>query len=149
MDNSQPHRIDISPGQSEGGPACPRIPDHQMIRRIGSGAYGEVWLAKNIMGACRAVKVVFRQSFDNDRPFEREFHGIEKFEPISRSHESQVNILHVGRGEGYFYYVMELADDGNDERGVRSADFDRRVLMSAATYTPKTLKSEKQRRGFL
>lgn len=101
------------------------------------------------MGACRAVKVVFRQSFDNDRPFEREFHGIEKFEPISRSHESQVNILHVGRGEGYFYYVMELADDGNDERGGRSADFDRRVLMSAATYTPKTLKSEKQRRGRL
>ena len=101
------------------------------------------------MGACRAVKVVYRQSFDNDRPFEREFHGIEKFEPSSRSHESQVNILHVGRGEGYFYYVMELADDGNDERAARSADFDRRVLMSAATYTPKTLKSEKQRRGRL
>src|SRR5439155_26698660 len=36
-------------------------------------------------------------------------------------HESQVDILHVGRndGAGYFYYVMELADDAraipNDE----------------------------------
>ncbi|MBI4661825.1 MAG: PD40 domain-containing protein, partial [Verrucomicrobia bacterium] len=34
-------------------------------------------------------------------------------EPISRTHESQVDILHIGRNDqaGYFYYVMELADD--------------------------------------
>ena len=56
--------------------------------------------------------------FDHDRPFEREFEGIQKFEPISRMHESQVDILHVGRNEkdGYFYYVMELADDANVAR---------------------------------
>src|SRR5439155_2836237 len=51
--------------------------------------------------------------FEHDRPYDREFEGIQKFEPISRLHESQVDILHVGRNEqaGYFYYVMELADD--------------------------------------
>ena len=36
------------------------IPDHQLIRRIGAGVYGEVWLARNVMGTYRAV-VVYRE----------------------------------------------------------------------------------------
>src|SRR3569832_407063 len=35
------------------------IPDFQLLRRIGSGAYGEVWLARAITGALRVVKVVW------------------------------------------------------------------------------------------
>jgi len=77
----------------------PLVPDHELLRRVGRGAYGEVWLARNLTGAYRAVKVVHRSSFDRDRPFDREFEGIRHFEPISRRHESQVDILHVGRGE--------------------------------------------------
>ena len=90
------------------------VPDHTLLRRIGKGAYGEVWLARNALGTWRAVKFVRRSSFDDDKPFEREFAGIQRFEPISRSHESQLNILHVGRTEDAFYYVMELADDMRD-----------------------------------
>src|SRR5262245_38548301 len=92
----------------------PVVPDHELLRVIGQGAYGEVWLARNIFGEHRAVKVVWRREFgQEDRPFEREFEGIKRFEPISRSHPSQLAILHVGKNEeaGYFYYVMELADD--------------------------------------
>src|ERR1043165_4500091 len=90
----------------------PEIPDHKLLRCIGRGAYGEVWLARSIIGTCRAVKVVWRRSFETDRPFEREFAGIQKFEPVSRSHDNLVDILHVGRNDevGYFFYVMELAD---------------------------------------
>src|SRR5215213_9501257 len=91
----------------------PVIPDHQLFRRIGKGAYGEVWLAQNVMGTWRAVKIVWREGFGSERPYEREFMGIKRFEPISRSQDSQVDVLHVGRNDpdGYFYYVMELADD--------------------------------------
>src|SRR5947208_16483195 len=67
--------------------ALPAIPDHQLLRCIGRGSYGEVWLARNVMGTHRAVKIVYRKSFDNDRPYEREFDGIHKFEPVSRSHD--------------------------------------------------------------
>ena len=74
----------------------PRVPDHELLRLIGQGSYGEVWLARNIMGVWRAVKVVTRASFDSDRPFEREFAGIQRFEPISRTGEGLVPILHVG-----------------------------------------------------
>ncbi|MBI2925466.1 MAG: protein kinase [Verrucomicrobia bacterium] len=101
----------------------PDIPDHELLRCIGRGAYGEVWLARNVMGTYRAVKVVYRRTFDHDRPYEREFTGIRRFEPVSRKHHSQVDILHVGRDDerGYFYYVMELADDASleSEKGER------------------------------
>src|SRR5215510_65501 len=96
----------------------PLVPDYELISRIGIGAYGDVWLARSTLGTFRAVKIVTRGSFEHDQPFEREFKGIQRFEPISLTHESQVKILHVGRNEaaGYFYYVMELADDAEGER---------------------------------
>jgi WD40 repeat protein len=111
--------------------APPRVPDHELLRRIGKGAYGEVWLARSVTGAFRAVKIVYRASFDHDRPFEREFEGILKSEPISRRHDSQVDILHVGRNGDCFYYVMELADDQATGGQIHPAH-----------YTPRTLKSD-------
>src|SRR5262245_37649969 len=118
----------------------PVIPDHKLIKLIGRGSYGQVWLARNVMGAYRAVKAVYRSDFEHDRPFEREFEGIQKFEPISRTHESQVDILHVGRNEqaGYFYYVMELADDQESGQEVHPDQ-----------YIPKSLKSEQHSHGRL
>src|SRR6266705_1929355 len=62
------------------------VPDHELIQRIGRGSYGEVWLARNLMGTYRAVKVVYRKNFGHQRPFDRELAGIKKFEPISRFH---------------------------------------------------------------
>ena len=96
------------------------IPDHTLLRPIGRGAYGEVWLARNVMGVLRAVKLVERRQFDNDRPYEREFAGIQRYEPVSRSADGLVHVLHVGRNdaEGYFYYVMELADGANVADGI-------------------------------
>src|SRR5262249_31900083 len=87
--------------------------DHELIRLIGRGSYGEVWLAKNALGKFRAIKIVHEKTFRDKRPFEREFNGVLKFEPVSRLHEGLMDVLHVGRNDaaGYFYCVMELADD--------------------------------------
>jgi serine/threonine protein kinase len=95
----------------------PVLPDHTLLRPIGRGAYGEVWLARNIMGTLRAVKVIWREQFESARPFEREFAGIQRYEPVSRSSGGLVHVLHVGRNdaEGYFYYVMELADEAEED----------------------------------
>src|SRR3982751_6449587 len=103
---------------------CPIIPDHHLIRAIDRGSYGEVWLAQNKMGTFRAVKIVHRKAFDHSRPYERELSGIRKFEPISRSHEGFVDVLHIGinEQEEYFYYVMEL---GDDEASGRKIDADK------------------------
>jgi WD40 repeat protein len=93
-------------------PDAVRIPDHELIEQIGAGSYGEVWRARNVVGTQRAVKIVYRARFDSDRPYDREFAGIQKFEPVSRSHDGLVDVLHLGRAadDTHFYYVMELAD---------------------------------------
>jgi hypothetical protein len=39
----------------------PKVHDHELLRIIGQGAYGDVWLARNILGEYRAVKVVWRR----------------------------------------------------------------------------------------
>ena len=114
----------------------PIVPDHELIRLIGSGSSGQVWLARNALGTYRAVKIVQEQMFKHRRPFEREFNGILKFEPVSRLHDGLVDILQVGRNEaaGYFYCVMELADDVITGPTIHPA-----------TYSPRTLEQDKSR----
>src|SRR5438128_6377505 len=121
-------------------PGPPQVPDYDLLNCIGSGAYGEVWLAKTVMGTYRAIKIVYRKTFKDDGPFEREFNGIRRFETVSGTHPGLLNVLHVGRNDaaGYFYYVMEVADD---EAFGQSIDPDQ--------YKPRTLSSEISRRGRL
>jgi WD40 repeat protein len=109
-----------------------------------------VWLAHNVMGVLRAVKVVERSQFKNDRPYEREFEGIQRYEPVSRSADGLVHVLHVGRNdaEGYFYYVMELADDAGKSQDEKARD-DAPSAIPPAHYTPRTLRSDLKRLGRL
>ena len=116
------------------------IPDHSLERLVGRGAYGEVWLARNVIGAFHVVKLVKRRGFPSDEPYEREFHGIQKFMPLSRSHPGFVHILHVGRNneEKFFYCIMEAGDDQVTGQRIK-----------AETYQPRTLASEIDRVGML
>jgi serine/threonine protein kinase/formylglycine-generating enzyme required for sulfatase activity len=118
----------------------PKVPNHEMIRVIGSGAYGEIWMARSQLGILRAVKIVDRRTFESEKAFEREFEGMARFEPISREHAGFVDILHVGRDDDgeFFYYVMELADDHLTGQEV-----------DEQRYVPKTLKTELARRSRL
>jgi class 3 adenylate cyclase/tetratricopeptide (TPR) repeat protein len=120
--------------------SAPSVPDHELIRPIGKGSYGEVWLAKSLTGTYRAVKIVRRGSFSDGRPFEREFRGLKRFEPISRTHPGFVSLLHIGsnEGSGYFYCIMELADDVSYGQTIH-----------AEGYEPRTLERDLVRQGRL
>lgn len=116
------------------------ISDHTLLTCVGSGAYGEVWLARNLIGLYRAVKIVRRQTFDSDLPYEREFRGIEKFMPVSLNHPGLLRLLHVGCDdlERYFFYVMEAADDDVAGRAI-----------NPTTYSPRTLRRVIEKEGRL
>lgn len=125
---------------TEPAPQPPAIPDYELLRLIGRGAYGEVWLARGVTGVYRAVKLVWRDRFPEAGPYEREFRGLREFAAISLSESRQLALLHVGRdpAAAYFYYVMELADDVATGREINPAN-----------YTPHTLKETRARRGRL
>jgi len=116
----------------------PQIPDYTLLRPIGTGAYGQVWLAQNVLGSYRAVKIVSRKMFNNEEPFQREFDGIRKFEAASGTDPGLVTIFHVGKNErsGFFHYVMEAGDDL--ETGQRIAP---------DKYVPRTLDTQVRRKG--
>lgn len=135
--------LDVDPGARKirghmtGAGSAPNcIPDYVLVRQIGGGSYGDVWLARGITGVFRAIKIVWRDRFADVRPYEREFEGITRFAAISLREPSQLALLHAGRNDaaGFFYYVMELADDAR-----RGRDID------PTTYTPLTLKEYAQR----
>jgi serine/threonine protein kinase len=116
-----------------------------LLRPIGGGAYGQVWLARSkATGILRAAKIVWRHTFEDERPFQREFEGIQKFERISREHPSQLALFHIGRNdaEGYFYYVMELADDLGIERGAPSAQSEPNTSGTPHSYVAHTLRAD-------
>ena len=130
---------DMAAQDNKNADEVPSIPDHQLVRRIAEGAFGEVWLARSAVGTYRAVKIVRRNKFESERPFRREFEGIQNFDRVSRTHPGFVNILHVGRTEEqWFFYIMEIADDMH-----------RQQQIDAETYVARTLSEEIRSRGRL
>jgi len=117
-----------------------QVPGYELLRIIGRGSYGDVWLSRGVTGIFRAVKIVWRDRFADSQPFEREFNGLKEFAAMSLDEPIQLALLHVGRDDsaGYFYYVMELADDAD-----RGRDID------PAHYVPLTLTELRARRGRL
>ncbi len=130
-----PAAISVGASNPEGLPA---IPDHELLRLVGRGAYGDVWLARDVLGSFHAVKIIRRAAFDHADPYDREFRGLQKFTPISRAHPGLVHILHVGRNVAAdcFYYVMEAGDD--EKSGAK---------IDPATYSARNLGRDLHRRA--
>lgn len=117
----------------------PPIPDHQLLRVVGRGGYGEVWIAQNRVGLFHAVKITYRDRFGSDEPYEREFRGIQRFMPISRLHQGLVHLLHVGRDDrqGFFFCILELADDERTPESLNPDDYQPRTLAGMISRSGK------------
>jgi serine/threonine protein kinase len=106
------------------------IPDFVLIRPIGEGGFGQVWLATNqATGQLRAVKLIPLDVSDRVDPAGRELMSLIRLERVAQQrHPHLTTIHHVGRTPQHLFYVMDLADDLSG--GPPSAD---------AAYQPATL----------
>lgn len=91
----------------------PDTPGYELFHPpFAEGSYGKVWLARNVAGQWRALKVIYLAKFEGDPdPYEREFAGVQKYQPISDRHPGLLRVDFVSEKKAdFFYYVMELGD---------------------------------------
>jgi WD40 repeat protein len=141
--------------ESEDRGSPPPIPHHQLLRRIGRGSYGEVWIALDAMGKWCAVKIVWRDDADSGRAYEQEFRGLKRYDDLVGNEAHLLPIRNVGRDPGgaFFYYAMELADDATTRQPLprpRSQEtLAPETLALVRRYRPWTLAEQLRQQGRL
>jgi len=112
----------------------PDIPDFRLVQCIGEGGFGEIWLGLDALDIHRAIKVVRHAKFESDEEtaekqldaYQSEYYGIKKYAPISNKYDILLDIRHVGINDekGFYFYVMDLADDLATNKAVVSSDLE-------------------------
>jgi serine/threonine protein kinase len=124
-------------------------PGYDFIREIASGGYGYVYLFRTKQPAQAqhdyvAGKFIYQHIFgapddsaSNDA-YQRAFEGLQNFRSLSGESPYLLRVFDVRQRheEGYFSYMMELADDIESGRQI-----------DPVAYKPKTLKNELERCG--
>lgn len=87
-----------SKAQLPGGPT-PLIPDYHLIRAVGRGTFGTVWLAEETLASVfRAIKVLDPPAASDGAPrIDRELDGIHAYQAHAKDHPHLVRILKTGQ----------------------------------------------------
>lgn len=118
----------------------PLIQGYTEIRPLGRGGFGSVYLVSDETHRMLAMKVIMRREIDDYR-YNREYESICTCGDLN--HPDLIPILHVGKGEDFFYYTMRLADDAETGQKLSSKSTEQEI----AAYKPKTLTSEIKANG--
>ena len=89
------------------------IADVRLIRKIGRGAYGEVWVVEDQLGHLQAAKIIEVDASEEESSpelSEKEWKGLQHYTEISREHPELLTIYRLGRSRQFIYYLMDLAD---------------------------------------
>ena len=117
----------------------PKTPGYKLFQpAIGEGAYGKVWLARNQAGQWRALKAIYLENFnENTDPYDREFNGITRYMAVPGKPAGLLRIDFVSeKQDGYFYYVMELADSLTPDWQKNLAKYQPHDLAAERARTP-------------
>src|SRR5688500_12630435 len=92
--------------------AAPQIPDVELVRPVGRGAYGEVWVGRNcVTHQLRAAKLIPLTVRPDGARAGREIKSLMRYSSTRVRHENLVQIDHVGQTDEFLFYLMEPADD--------------------------------------
>ena len=90
--------------------------DLTLLQLCGSGAFGEVWLCRDISRKKLAVKIISKGRLGEF--WRRELQGVINYRAITEQTSGLLQIYHVGEDEDFFYYTMEAADSLSQENYV-------------------------------
>jgi len=109
------------------------VPNHTLVRCLGVGGFGQVWLGKHLLTEhYRACKII-----PADRA--RELHGLKRIKRDVSAHPGLVPIEEVGVAGDWLYCLMPLADSARTSHAILDAD----------RYVPSTLQLHLKRQGGL
>ncbi len=107
-----------------------QVPNHELMRCLGKGGFGQVWLARQTLTEhYRACKLIFA-----DNALELE--GLRHLKRVP-AHENLFPIEEVGEVQGWLYCLMPLADPAPSDQ----------AALDTSTYAPFTLHTHLQRNG--
>ena len=89
-----------------------KLPGYTLEKRIGTGGYGEVWLAHAPGGLTKAVKFIF--GYHNEKRASSELHSLEKVKAVR--HPFLLSLERIEVIEGRLVIVTELADGSLKDR---------------------------------
>ena len=111
--------------------------DLTLLQLCGSGAFGEVWLCRDISRKKLAVKIISKGRLGEF--WRRELQGVINYRTITEQTSGLLQIYHVGEDEDLFYYTMEAADSLSQENYVPDTLSAR--LAANGPLPPETLQS--------
>lgn len=88
------------------------LPGYELIEKIGSGGYGEVWSAQAPGGLRKAVKYIFGDQFDKRAT--SELHALERIKTVR--HPFLLSLERIEIVDGRLIVVCELADGSVRDR---------------------------------
>ena len=140
-----------SPFLTSDGGMPPEVPDFDLVRRIGKGSFGEVWLAvSRPTNHPRALKIIPTVRTGAVDPAGREITSIICLEEnLPRQHANLATIHHVGRCAGHIFLVMDLADNVTGEPGSADSNYQPATLQSRIRTGPLSPQECWQRTGEL
>ena len=92
----------------------PDIPNFELERCCGSGAFGDVWVGRDLNGVRRAVKVLNKERLKNLGVLDKEIRGLKLYCKDVPRHPNLIEVFHTGETEALLYYAMELADNATE-----------------------------------
>lgn len=120
---STPRNGKVPPGEEHSDPALPfeRIKDFRLIKRLGGGGMGVVYLAEQeTLGRHVALKMIHPDrigSFEAAKRFWREVDAISKLR-----HPNIVTVFESGEEQGIRYFAMELVPGNDLDQELREAE---------------------------